>query len=427
MIEMEGRSRSDTYDPPSSYSPEPEFLPPPPRAVPESLGRGPHARGRRNAAIGFAVLGLACLLLYDAPGVDRVAQYFLPLAYLRWIGLASLGLGLWTWVALTRRTGPFRYVREGLPLAVRVLGLQKAPSVVVNGAPTHHAFVARVLFPDPDSGELVQMDVQSNNFSSDRMDLYECRFRVGDYVTAVYMPGAIEKTLRIYAFLELSPERNITRDPAAAAASAWKTLGPVALVVGLLAVLIGNVYFFARYHPLDFEYQRALVPMIVGGLVLGGGLLAGVYGSHLRERVRVAARAREAAGSGRAIEVGTPLLGGGVQAWMLGTLLVLGAPLLGALTALCWCFAANALLDTSPPRHEHATITGLTITTHAFVLREYSLEYTLGDSETRHTLLTTPEHLDTLSGDRGEALVRAGWFAWPWVETVVAALDAGSE
>jgi hypothetical protein len=329
-------------------------------------------------------------------------------------------------VALVRRTGPFRYVREGLPLAVRVVGLQKAPSVVVNGTPTHHAFVAQVLFPHPDSGELVQTEIRSDDFSSDRRDLYECPFRVGDYVTAVYLPGAVEKTLRIYTFLELSPERCLTRDPAAAA-SPWKTLGLVAIVVGLFAVLIGNVYFFARYHPLDFEYRKALVPMVVGGLVLGGGLLAAVYGSHLQERARVVARAWEAAESGRAIELGAPFLGGGIQARILGTLLLLGAPLLGALTVLCWCFAANALLDGSAPRREGATITGVTITTHAFVLREYSLEYTLGDSETTHTLLTTPQHLHTLSGHRGEALVRAGRLAWPWVETVVTAPEARSE
>lgn len=418
MVEAESPSERIDYDPPSGYPLEPELHGPPPRAIPDALARGPYARRRKAQAIGVATFGALCLLLEGVPGVDRVAQYVLPLGYLGGIGLGAVVTALGMGAALARRLGPFRYVREGLPLVVRVLALEKAPSVIVNGVPSKHAFTARVLFRHPESEELVLTDVKSDDFSSDRKDHYECPFRVGDYVTAVYLPGALAGTLRLYTFLELSAERCLRRDPSAAPTSPWKAAALVTIVVALFAALFGNVYAFGRFEPLDFEYERALLPMILGG-VLGGAVLVWSYVRHRREQTRLAVQAREAARTGRAVETGTGFLGGGAQGWFLRVTLAVGAPLLGAVTVLCWSFAANALLDASPARPVSATITGKTMTTHVFIFREYQLEYTLAGSSTKQKLLTTPEHLRELTSGRGEALVRSGRFGWPWVETVV--------
>jgi hypothetical protein len=410
--------------PSGSYAFEPEFTGRPPRAIPERLADGPYARRRRSAAIALAVSGAACILLARAPGVDVLARYLLPLGYLQWIGVGALLLAAGMSLALALRLGPFRYVRDGLPLAARVVEIVKAPTAIVNGTPSTHGFVATVVFRDPESGELVQADVKSNDFSSARKDAYETPFKVGDDVTALYLPGRLWKTLRLYAFLELSPQVNLRpRTRRASDDSPWKVAALLALVPALFVVLFANVYAFGRYHPVRFAYRQALVPMVAGGLVLGGALFAFLYLAHRSEQRALQRRALEAAVAGTAVETGTPFLGRGLYGWTLRVIVAAGAPLLGAVTALCWCFMANAWLDRSPSRPEPAAIVGLTMTTHALVLREYEIEYRLAGSGETHKLLTTPEHCALFAGPRAVASVRAGRLGWPWVETVMPGME----
>lgn len=416
------------FAPPSSYALEPELYGLPPRAVPDNLRQGPYARSRKTVIAGFAAFGILCLLLRSAPGIDTLAQYILPLQYLAWIGGAALAAAAFLSIELVRHTGPFRYVRDGMPLTARVLALTKAPTVIVNGVPSRHAFTAHVLFKHPESGELIHRQVQSNDFPSSQKDQYDTPFRVDDYVTAVYLPGKLEKTLRVYALLALSPAHDLRirvrgsdgESPAKAAALAL-------VVVAFFAVLLGNLYAHGRYHPLAFEYSRALWPMLAGGVVLGGGMLAWLYASHRRELRKIQANADENLIKGAPVEAEVPFGGGGLQGWVGRVVLAIGAPLLGALTTLCWCYMANALGDTSPPRRVPVKIERLTTTTYAFLFREYALEYSLVGSQEKEKLLTTPEHLRRVAGRPCEATIRAGRLGWPWVEAVEPAQDGPAE
>jgi hypothetical protein len=300
-----------------------------------------------------------------------------------------------------------------------VVELLKTPTAIVNGAPSTHALVAAIVFREPETGELVQAQVKSNDFSSARKDAYDAPFKVGDDVTAVYLPGRLDKTLRLYAFLDLSPDVNLTpRERVRKDESPWKLAAMLAAIPAFFVVLFANVYAFGRYHPLRFEYRQALAPLIAGGVVLGGGLFAALYLSHRSEQRALRRRALQALATGAAVETGTPFLGAGLYGWFLRVVMAAGAPLLGAMTALCWCFLANAWLDRSPARPVPATIERRLMKTHAFLFREFQLEYRVEGSPEKHKLLTTPEHLSQLEGAHGTALVRAGRFGWPWVETV---------
>jgi hypothetical protein len=406
--------------PSRSYAFEPEFLGHPPRQLPESLDRRPYATRQRAKAIAFGCSGAVCLLAWQAPGVDVLARYLVPLGYLEWIGLGAFVLAAASYAPLAARSGPFRYVRDGLPLAVRVLELLKAPTAVVNGVPSAFAFVANVGFRHPENGELRQLQVRSDDFSAARKDAYDARFKVGDDVTGVYFPGRLEKTLKLYAFLELSPDVNLRPSAARPQDPPWKVALGVAALLTFFIILFANVYAYGRYEPIGFEFRSAAVPMALGGLLLGGGLLAFLYWSHSREQERLAERARKAQATGGAIETATPFLGRGIQAWVLRVVMFLGAPLLGALTTLCWCFMANAWLDRSPVQRVPASVLGMTMTTHAFLFREYELEYRLEGGSEKRKLLTTPEHLFSLVDRRTVAHVREGRFGWRWVETIVA-------
>lgn len=417
---MTGAHTEPDLGPSASHAFEPEFTPRPPRTIPDRLSEGPYARRQRSTAIALAAGGVACILLARAPGVDVLARYVLPLAYLQWIGIGALLLAAGVYLALALRLGPFRYVRDGLPLAARVIELVKGPTAIVNGAASTHGFVATVVFRDPESGELVQADVKSNDFSSARKDAYETPFKVGDDVTALYLPGRLWKTLRLYAFLELSPQVNLgLRARPSSGDSPWKVAALLAFIPAFFVVLFANVYAFGRYHPVHFEYRMAIVPMVVGGLVLGGALFAFLYLAHRAEQRSLQRRAVEAAAVGTAIETGTPFLGSGLYGWSLRVVVAAGAPLLGAVTTLCWCFMANAWLDRSPASPVPATIARVTMRTHAYVIREYELEYRLAGSGETHKLLTTPEHCALFEGPHALAYVRPGRFGWTWVETVL--------
>lgn len=189
-------------------------------------------------------------------------------------------------------------------------------------------------------------------------------------------------------------------------------------IPAIFVILAANVYAQGRYRPIGFEMRQAVVPLALGGLVLGGGLFAGLYLGHRSEQRRIEQRALQAAAQGRVVEVAPPFLGHGAYGWLMRGVMAVGAPLLGALTALCWCFMANAWLDRSPAAPIPATIVGMTATTHAFLFRQYELKYTLGDSNETLKMLTTPEHLDSLRGPAAIAYMRQGWLGWPWVETV---------
>jgi hypothetical protein len=405
--------------PSASHAFEPELTGMPPRPVPDALGEGPYARRRRAAIVALAVAGAFCLALSRAPGVDVLARYLLPLGYLLWIGVAALLLAGVLYVELSLRRGPFRYVSEGLPLAVRVVDLIKTPTAIVNGTPSTHAFVAAVVFRHPESGELAQAQVKSNDFSSARKDAYDTPFKVADTVTAVYLPGRLEKTLRLYAFLDLSPDVNLTpRGRPRATDSPWKLAAMLAAIPVIFLALFANVYAFGRYQPLDFSFHQTRVPMIAGGLLLGGALFASLYLSHRAEQRELQRRAAAAHATGAAVERGAPFLGGGLHGWFLRVVMVAGAPLIGGLTAVCWCFMANAWLDRSVAVPAPATVTNMVMKTHVLMFREYELEYVLDGSSKKHTMMTTPEHLTSFTTPQGVAWLREGRLGWRWVQTV---------
>jgi hypothetical protein len=407
------------FDPPSGFAFEPEFLGQPPRAIPDELDRGPHAQRLRTRIVGLATSGVLCLLLARAPGVPTIALYFLPAGYLGWIGAGLLLLAAHALLQRARRGGPYRYVREGTPVVAKVLALEKAVSQIVNGVPSSYAIYATVAVRDPERGTLLDYRLKSDDFSATTKDRYDAPHTVGDYVTAVHLPGKLEKTLRLYSFLELNPRACLRR--AAEPASPWKVAAVAAVVVGLIVALFANVYAFGRYGPLAFDFKKAVVPMVLGGLVLGGGLVASLWLNHRSETEKALERSRRALAARGTIEHPAPFLGTGWQKWVVGTLIALGAPLLGALTAVCWCFFANAWLDTSAPRQVPAKVEEMTQTTHSFLFREYKLEFSLAGSPERHELWSTPQELDAFTSNAAVAYIRDGRLGWPWVEKVVPA------
>jgi hypothetical protein len=241
------------------------------------------------------------------------------------------------------------------------------------------------------------------------------RFRVGDWVPVVWLPGKFKETSQIYDFLELTPEASLERG-AATKLPLWQMLSVVVAVPLLFFILFWNVYAIGRFDPLDFDYVRdGKIPFAIGG-TFGLALATLIWLSLRKKRRAIDAKNVESMSMGEAIELHHQP--GAIRWYGLAALIVAGSILLGGLTLLCWCFTANALFDTSPRKQVPVEITEMIMETHSFLFREYKLKYSRPGKKKDDSLLTTPGHLDQFVAPVGVAQVREGWLGWPWVETV---------
>jgi hypothetical protein len=184
--------------------------------------------------------------------------------------------------------GPYRYIREAMPLVARVLSLIKAPTLIVEGHPTTYAILAKIEFRNPDSGQLQTADAKSTDFASSVRSEYTTSFKVGDYVTAVYFHGDFAKSLQIYSFLDLMPDVGLVRrnDRQTQWGYVWKIPGLILIVIGFLGILFWDIIAFGRYEPLNFGFSQGLIPFAAGAVVLGGGLIGGIWLARQKEARR---------------------------------------------------------------------------------------------------------------------------------------------
>jgi hypothetical protein len=398
---------------------EPEFTGPPPRAIPESLRSGPYARRRRAALLGGFASGAACVLLAQLPWIERLAVYLLPLGYLDWLGAGLLALSAAGLAQHALTLGPYRYVRDGIPIPAEIGLILKAVASEYNGSPATHRFEVAAQVSHPETGEPESLVFCSQGFPSGDRDAYAAPFRRGDVVTAVYLPGDFERSVCLYPLLELNPAHSLRKAdrPGPAAARAKLALGVLALISPFLGIFWGLAYW-----PLALEPGPALWAAAAGSLVAGAAFVGGIFWSHRRREREVAGRNVEALESGGAFELSVPVGGSGRLGVFLKWLLVAGAPLLGATLVVPYCLLANAKLDASPPRLEPIRIEARTERTYNLVFRQYRLEFAFenGPEGSQHLALS-PEELAAFEGERGVAVVREGRLGWRWVESVAPA------
>jgi hypothetical protein len=412
---------------PSSYRFEPELQETPPRHVPEEFRNSPYFVRQRNGIVGLVVAGALCVGFGQLPILKEWGLYVLPLAYLSWVGIGLLVLGAGTWISSKARRGPIQYVEEGIPLVARIRDQVLRPTMIVNGQPSAYVFSAAIEYRDPVTGALVEKQLDSRSFSTSAKDKYRTSYRIGDYVTAVYLKSNPDKSLRLYGFLELRPDIGLLRKEAGQPPSLLKTVLAVTALFGFFGVLFWNVYALSKYEPLDLTFSQAAWPVAVGGVVLGGGVLVWLGRRQARTRREMAARNEKALAAGEAVELETKKQGlFGSHGLVLSVVIGLGGLLLGGVIVLCWCFTANALLDSSKPEFRPVQIVEFWSTTHNFLFREYQIEYRFPFEKQTRKLLSTPAHMRQLQSGQAVAEVHAGRFGWPWVKTLASIQDSDS-
>ena len=412
----------EVFAPPSNYRFQPELQETPPRHVPEEFRRCAYFARQRNTIVRLLLAGALCVGFGQLSIIKEWGLYVLPFAYLGWIGAGLLLFGAAGWISRKVRRGPIQYVEEGIPLVARIRDLVLRPTAMVNGQPSTYAFTSVIEYRDPDTGALVEKRLDSRAFSISAKDKYRTSYRVGEYVTAVYLKSNPARTLRLYGFLEVRPDLGLLRTEAAEPPGLLKTVLGVSLVFGLFGVLFWNIYSFSKYQPLDLSFAQTAVPMGVGGLVLGGGLIAWLARRQARSRRDLAARNEKALVAGEAVELEARKRGPfGAHRLVMTLVIGLGALLLGGLVVLCWCLTANALLDNSKPEFRPVEIVEFWSTTHSFLFREYEIEYRFPGEQQTRKMLSTPAHMGQFRTKAGAAEVHSGRFGWPWVKEITPA------
>lgn len=406
---------------PSAHVVEPEFLTPPTRLLPAFVYRGRYLQAQRKAQRGLLVAAALCAGAQFLPVIQQWAVYVLPLGYVGWIAVALMIAYLVSVLHVLRGQGILRYLTEGEALPIQVLGLTKQPSVVVNGQESQFAFVVTAQTHHPDTGELVTVEIHSDNYSVYEKARCSTTLRVGDTATALYLPGAFDTSLKLYGFLGLNPDVDYIRG--AGRSRSLQETAAIALAVVITVALVLSLYTMERYGPLEFPVNGRTLFMAIAGALVGLAAVALGYVMQRRAARDQDARNMAAVAQGDALEVGVPQGGRWrtLERVVYAGALVVGIPLLSAIIAVCGVLFVNGYLDRSAPTTVPVEIGERHTETHALVFRQYKVNYTLAGEEKERILSTSPGHLQRL-GDyvAGVAFVRAGYFGWPWIQTIEA-------
>lgn len=404
----------------SGYAIESELLAPAPRSMPDFVYESRYVKNQKQLQRGLLIAAIICLIAQFIPPLQRLALYVLPLGYAGWLAVALLAGYLFSKLNILRGQGPLRYLTHGEAIVGIVETLVKQPTLVVNGSETQFSFVAGMRVIHPETGEETGIAVASNGLASSEKDRYDTTLKIGDQATLVYFPGKFDKSVKVYGFLDLNPAAQyITK--AEKRRSAFEIIG-IGLAILAFCGLILAAFSIERYEPLKFP----LNPLSIG--VIAAGAIAGLLGLYFGYRHETrAARTRDlrnaaALAEGRAIELGYEPTGflGKSRSLVLALLLIVGAPgLCGAITWSTEIFL-NGLLDHSEPELVPVRLGDLYVETHSLIFRQYKVEFWMEGQEKKRTLSTTPEQLFVLDGSStGVAVVKDGFFGWPWVQAIL--------
>jgi hypothetical protein len=357
------------------------------------------------------------------PQIKDWGVYIIPCGYLKWIGLLFLAMWgvavVWGTIERFAGLGPYRYLCTGIPVIARVLALVKSPTRMVNGATVNYAVFALFEFQD-ESGVLHRSEGKSWEFHPLECITYTTTFRVGDYVTAVYLPGRAGDSLKLYPFLDLMPDVGLVRRQAAGGGP-WIN---VRILIALMAFPLAGAaaaFTYSLYVPLEFGFWQS-APLFALCFVSLAILWLTAFSTYRRRRhawiVEMNALAR-AGGEPFEVEAPPPTgCAGGFYKWVL---LPVAFAAIGGAAILYSIYAVNALCDRSAPRAQQVQIVRLAVQEHHGIFRTYTIEYMVPWSPRVRCLCTSPDNManfERAAVRTGIAELHGGFLGWTWVNTI---------
>ncbi len=385
----------EPFEIPKNYKIERALQAPLPRAVPDTLKRHPkrlaqRASSRRAIYIMLA-LAIISFVFRDARFFQVLGLYFTPLAYLEWISplvavLCVFGLLEWhPW-----RKDPYVYLREGLPLVGQVVDLRLEVAARVNGQDSQWAYDVYFQALHPSSGKPQVFCARSPVFAGNH-PMLKCR--VGDWVTAVYLPGNLD-SVTLYGFTDCDPDSSLLEE-------APSTSAGMALLM-VFAVIFGSGWIFSNYTLADLDKSIALavcVPGLIIGSVAGIFWMRGVRKKHEKQQEEALAAGLPMAGS-------THRQGSYIGGALLGSFM-------GCLGFAVLLVGLNGVFDTSEAQVQQVQVVDTWVTTHNGIFRTYDIEYMDPETGKKTKKGVSPLELEQEGDLIAELLTYKGALGWP--------------
>lgn len=343
------------FDPPADFDHGEEFQPEIPRPIPRKLRRGSFARRNHGIAMTWTALGAAFVLISPWDVVWKMSFYVLPLAYLGWVGLAMIAIGVIVLIQNRLTKKRFEYVVAGQPFVGRVLDVQEHETVTIN--PETKAPMSRIRYqiaveyenPETHRSEFATL-LTDESWDKSQTVHYSLEVQPGDYATLVAMPGNIAATVRIYGLLGLDPKREFLKfkGKPLSGISPIKAIAIAGIVFGIMWMFVGFFYVITFCFPEEWNWPLGMTAMGLGGV-------AGVILGLMIQRSSVT-EANEANKSSAAVVAGS-------------------FGLIGLFVGLMGLGLINALCDQSPSRYVPIEIVNHWQRTHNFIIRDYELEF----------------------------------------------------
>lgn len=343
------------FDPPADFDHGDEFQSEIPRPILRTLRRGSFARRNHGVAMTWTALGAAFVLVSPWDVVWKMSFYVLPLAYLGWVGLAMIAIGVIVLIQNRITKKRFEYVVTGQPFVGRILDIQDHETVTIN--PETKTPMSRIRYqiaveyenPETRRSEFATI-LTDESWDKSQTVHYSLEVQPGDYVTLVAMPGKIAATVRIYGLLGLDPKREFLKfkGKPLSGISPVKAMAIAGIVFGILWMFVGLFYVLTFCFPEEWNWPLGLTAIGLGGAA--GAILGLVIhrnsGTEAKETNKSSA-----------------------------AFLACSFGLLGLFAGLMGLGLINALCDQSPSRYVPIEIVNHWQTTHNLIIRDYELEF----------------------------------------------------
>ncbi len=387
-----------------------------PRPIPADVDQARNAVNKRWAGYIALFVGAICILLAPLPMTKLLALYLLPLEYLFWIGMAICIGGLWA--LLTKpHGGKLKYLRDGIAIPAKIQEIGLVVTGRYQGQDNQFAFIANAMVTHPESSQPVNYNISSRNLTTLEKDKFLPPFRVGDVVTALYLPDKFEKTLALYDFLELTPEHQLLKNQEAKPTHPFVIFLAVLGIMAAVCSLFLMIYAFGRYSPIDdASWGREGILSVAGSLLIGAPLTLWFLWSEYRRQQKTHAQneANREAGLPVMVLPKSSLWAG----LAFGVMIFAGLSLFGAGIVVSGAYTLNACLDSSQGKFQSVKIDQMVEVTHNFVFREYEIEYHIAGDPKDRKMMSTPQHMSQFLNDDAEAEIGDGYWGWPHLRTI---------
>ncbi len=407
------------FEVPKDFDLPEELITPAPRPLPEHV-TSDLKHLKLFIQICLFIGALCCFGLARTMWINRLALYFLPLAYLDWIGIGLIIIQLGH--LLLSRNMPHRLTlfQNGIPAPARIEKLEKRPGMTLNGMPTQYAYNAIITIRVPGSPETDVLEVQSQILPDKNSCI--CTYKVGDYVSALCRPMEHGVNVNLYGFLNISKTEGVIKKDEKKKTTFKEIVIVISLLLllpGLFFIIFGCSYAYNNYSPLNFQFSLVW-PAFAIGAVIGLAVMVWWLVSSRRKKRAFDAANRAAVEKGEATEYFTDFWhGSGFDKLLLIIIMGVGIPLMCSLVTYCGAITLNAWLDDSEAQVEIVDIDKLVMKTHAYMFREYVIEYHFPGDKKKRSFTTSPFHIAAFGNSKGGAVaVHSGALGWKWIKKI---------